>query len=226
MSQTIDNRIVELQFENKQFESGVEESLTTLEKLKKALKLDDAAKNLENFGKSTKNFNLNDIGAGVEKVSDKFSAFGAVGFTVIQRLTNAAIDLGKKFGSILTAPIEQAKSGGWTRAMNIEEAKFQIEGLGVAWDEVAEDINYGVQDTAYGLDVAAKACSQLLASGVQVGEEMKHSLRAISGVEAMTSSSYEEISPIFTTVAGQGVIMTRQLRQLEARGLNAADVLG
>ena len=52
MSQTIDNRIVEIQFENKQFESGVQESLSTLDKLKNALKFDDASKNLTDFSKN------------------------------------------------------------------------------------------------------------------------------------------------------------------------------
>ena len=139
---------------------------------------------------------------------------------------NLAGTLTKKVASLFTAPFKQMQTGGWTRALNIEEAKFQLEGLGVTWDKIKDDINYGVQDTAYGLDVAAKAASQLVASGVKVGDSMSHALLAISGVASMTSSSYEEISPIFTAVAGQGKLMTRQLRQLEMRGLNAAAVLG
>ena len=225
MSQTIDNRIVELQFENKQFEQGVEESLSTLDKLKKSLKFDDASKNLEAFSRSTKNFKLDHISDNVDNISSKFSSLGAIGFTAFQRLTNAAIDVGKKIGDILTKPLQQIQTGGWNRAKNIDQAKFQLEGLGIAWSKIEDDINYGVQDTAYGLDAAAKAAAQLAASGVQVGKSMKESLLAISGVASMTSSTYEDISPIFTTIAGQGKVMTRQLRQLEMRGLNAAAVL-
>ena len=46
MSKTIDNRVVQLEFDNQEFEQNAQESLTTLQKLKQSLKLDDAAKNL------------------------------------------------------------------------------------------------------------------------------------------------------------------------------------
>jgi tape measure domain-containing protein len=112
-----------------------------------------------------------------------------------------------------------------TRAQNIEQAKFQLEGLGVAWEDIQEDINYGVQDTAYGLDAAAKAASQLVASQVSLGDDMKTALRGISGVAAMTSSSYEEISQIFTRVAGNGRVYAEDLQSFSSRGLNAAATL-
>ena len=234
MSTQIENRVVEMQFENKQFEQGVQESLSTLDKLKNALNFKDSAKNLTEFSKATKNFNLNDIGTNVEKIGDRFSAMGAVGFTAMQRLTNAAIDAGSKIFSALNSPIQLMKTGGWARAMDIEDAKFQLKGLDVAWNKISDDINYGVADTAYGLDSAAKAASQLVASGVKFGETfgetgnspMAKALRGISGVAAMTNSSYDEISAIFTATAGQGKLMTMQLRQLEMRGLNAAATLG
>lgn len=226
MSSTIDDRIVSLEFDNKQFEQGVSESLNTLEKLKNSLELDDAGKSLSKISDEAKKIDLSHVSDSVDQLNERFSTLRLVGLMALSNLVDGAMNLAKKFASVLTAPIRQAASGGWNRALNIEEAKFQLEGLGVAWKDISEDINYGVQDTAYGLDAAAKAASQLVASGVKVGDSMKHSLLAISGVAAMTSSSYEEISPIFTTVAGQGKLMTMQLRQLESRGLNAAAVLG
>ena len=154
MSQTIENRIVEMQFENKQFESGVQESLSTLDKLKKSLKFDDAAKNLQDFGKNTRNLDVSGITSSIEKLNDRFSASGIAGMEVIRNLTNFAIEAGKKIASALAAPFEQIKSGGWKRAMNIEDAKFQLKGLDIAWETVADDINYAVADTAFGLDAA------------------------------------------------------------------------
>lgn len=234
MSNQIENRIVEMEFDNKQFEDGVKESLSTLDKLKKALNFKDAAENLESLGKATKNFDLNGIGEAVEKVGDKFSTFRLLGIHALANLVDAAMDTGKKMFSALAAPFNQAKTGGWNRAMNIENAKFQLEGLGVAWEEVAEDINYAVADTAYGLDAAAKAAAQLTASGVEFGEiygptgssPMAKALRGISGVAAMTNSAYEDISQIFTRIAGQGRVMATDLNSLAARGLNAAAILG
>lgn len=225
MSQTIENRIVEMQFENKQFESGVQESLSTLDKLKKSLKFDDAAKNLQDFGKNTRNLDVSGITSSIEKLNDRFSASGIAGMEVIRNLTNFAIDAGKKIASALAAPFEQIKSGGWKRAMNIEDAKFQLKGLGVAWETVADDIDYAVSGTAYGLDVAAKAASQLTASGIKAGDEMKAALRGISGVAAMGNTEYENISRIFTKAAGNGRVMADELNRISGFGINASATL-
>ena len=221
MTQTIDGRVVEMKFDNSDFEKNVAQSMSTLDKLKQALNI-DSAKSLQDIGKATKNFDLNGVGTAVETVQAKFSALQIVGYTALQEITKAALNLGT---TLIHKVLDPIKSGGMNRALNIEQAKFQLEGLGVAWKDIEDDINYGVKDTAYGLDVAAKAASQLTASGVTLGDEMKAALRGISGVASMTSSSYEEISPIFTTIAGQGKVMTMQLRQLESRGLNAAATL-
>lgn len=221
MTQTIDGRVVEMKFDNSDFEKNVAQSMSTLDKLKQALNI-DSAKSLQDIGKATKSFDLNGVGTAVETVQAKFSALQIVGYTALQEITKAALNLGT---TLIHKVLDPIKSGGMNRALNIEQAKFQLEGLGVAWKDIEEDINYGVKDTAYGLDVAAKAASQLTASGVTLGDEMKAALRGISGVASMTSSSYEEISPIFTTIAGQGKVMTMQLRQLESRGLNAAATL-
>lgn len=219
----VDERIVEMKFENHLFEKNVNTSIGTLEKLKNALKFNGVDKNLADLDKSVNSMDFSKLATGVDALNKRFSTMGIVGMTVIQDLTHAAENLGKK---LYSGVIGQIKSGGWSRATNLAQAKFQIEGLGHTWDEVSDSINTAVDGTAYGLDAAAKAASQLLASGVALGDEMTNSLLAISGVAAMTNSTYEEISPIFTTVAGQGKLMTMQLRQLESRGLNAAAELG
>ena len=47
MSATIDERVVEMRFDNKQFEDGVQTSMSTLERLRKSLNLEGATKGLE-----------------------------------------------------------------------------------------------------------------------------------------------------------------------------------
>ena len=216
MSQTIDDRVVSLQFDNDQFEQGVDESLKTLNKLKTSLKMDDAAKNLSSISKVADKVDL----SGVEKAFDSMQAKVSKKLSVFRLSLASAV--GNLFSGLVIDPLKQSITGGIARAENIEKAKFQLEGLGVAWSKIKPDIEHGVNDTAYGLDAAAKAASQLVASGVQVGDSMKKALRGISGVAAMTNTNYEEISPIFTKIAGQGKMMTQELRQLENRGLNTA----
>lgn len=220
MSTTVDNRVVQMKFNNQQFESNAKETLKTLEKLKTSLNFDGVARSLENgFANIERSISVSGIAANVDEISDRFSALGIVGQTMISNLTNKVLGLASSLSNIVLNPIVE---GGKRRALNIEAAKFQLEGLKVAWEDIEDDISYGVQDTAYGLDAAAKAASQLVASNVQLGDEMKSALRGISGVAAMTSSSYEDIANIFTTVAGNGRLMTEQLRMLSSRGLNAA----
>ena len=74
MSKTVDERIVSMQFDNKNFESNVKTSMGTLEKLKKSLKLTEAAKGLENVSNAAKKFDIKPMGNGVEAVKMKFSA--------------------------------------------------------------------------------------------------------------------------------------------------------
>lgn len=219
---SIDERVVRMQFDNKKFEAGVRESNKSLEELKKSLDMSGPKKGLAGFQSAANAFSLKGISDGVATLQDRISAFGAVGFTIIQNLTNAAIDFGKRMIGLVWDPLIE---GGKRRALNIEQAKFQFRGLGVDVEQAMSDALFAVQGTAFGLDEAAKAASQLSASQVALGDDMRTSLRAISGVAAMTNSSYEDTARIFTTVAGNGRLMGDQLNQISSRGLNAAATL-
>lgn len=225
-----DDRVVRMGFNNAQFEAGASKTMSTLDKLNEKLKLKGASEGSENLQKSFRDFDFSGIERGLNALEKRFSTMGIVSMNIVNKITDSTLASIKK---IEQATLGQIKAGGWARAMNIANAKFQIEGLGFEWQQIEDSINYGVKDTAYGLDAAATAASQLAASGVDFkktiktvnGQEltaMHKSLRAISGVAAMTNSSYEDIARIFTTVAGNGRLMGDQLLQLSSRGMNAA----
>lgn len=221
----VDERVVELRFDNKQFEQETAKSMSTLDKLKEKLQFKNAQSGAEQLQKAVANINVNPIVQGIDALETKISALGIAGKRVIENLVDWAMSGVQSIIHKLNAPINQIITGGKTRAQNIEQAKFQLEGLHVAWEDIEGDINYGVQDTAYGLDAAAKVASQLVASQVELGDEMKHALLGISGVAAMTNSTYEDVGRIYTTVAGNGRLMGEQLLQLSSRGINAAATL-
>lgn len=225
MSQTIDHRIVEMRFDNKQFEAGAKETMGTLGRLKEALKFSDSSKALEGLGKATKDIKLDGISAGIEALQNRFSTLGIVGMRVIENLTDGFMN---RLSSAVNFVTDSIVSGGIKRAMNIENAHFQLQAL--LKDEekvqaVMDNAMESVDGTAYAYDEAAKAASQFAASGIQAGDEMLGALKGITGVAAMTNSSFEDISRIFTTVAGNGRLMGDQLLQLSSRGLNAASTL-
>ena len=226
MSRTIDQKVVEMRFDNAQFEQNVKTSMGTLDNLKKSLNMDGATRGLENVNQAVNNMSFDKMASGIEALQDRFSTLGIIGMRVIQNLTDAAMSFINKGLNFVTEGIVQ---GGIRRAMNLENAHFQLQGL--LKDEtkvtaVMKNVQDAVDGTAYGLDAAAKAASQLAASGMVAGDDMFKALRGIAGVAAMTNSDYESIADIFTTVAGNGRLMGMQLTQLASRGLNAAATLG
>ena len=211
-----------MEFKNDQFEREASKTLSTLEALKQKLNNNFSTKGAEELNQAIKTVDVSPITKGLEAVQVQFSALQIAGKRVIENIVDAAMNAIGNVKNKLMGVVNQIKVGGANRAQNIENAKFMLSGLGIEWADIVDDINYGVQDTAYGLDAAAKVASQLVASNVTLGKEMQSSLRAVSGVAAMTNSTYEEIGHIFTSIAGQGKLMTMQLQQFSLRGLNVA----
>ncbi len=230
MSKKVDENVVEMRFDNKNFEKNVQTSLSTLDKLKQKLNLTGASKGFEDVNKAAKKVDFSHMENSLAALEKRFSVTGIMGMTFIQNMTNGLINLAKRASDFSIGGIVE---GGKSRATKIENARFQIKGLlGDAADAkeqleaIMKDVDYGVKDTAYGLDAAASVAAQLAASGMKAGEGMQHALRGISGVAAMTNSSYEDIGRIYTTIAGNGRLMGDQLLQLSTRGMNAAATLG
>ena len=225
MSTTIDERVVEMRFDNKNFEKNVQTSMNTLSSLKQSLKMDGATKGLENVDETARSVSFEKLLSGVESLQNRFSAFGIIGMRALENITDSMMNLAKKTISFLSNSIVQ---GGISRAMNLENAHFQLQGLLKDEDAVSavmKNVNDSVDGTAYSLDSAAKVASQFAASGMRAGDDMFTSLRAVAGVAAMTNSEYDDMGKIFTTIAGNGRLMGDQLLQLSSRGLNAAATL-
>ena len=230
---SIDERIVQMEFDNSLFDKNVESSIKALEKLNVALKMDGIDKNLSNISSSVNKMDFSKVESGIDSLQKRFSTLGIMTMTWTQDFARAIEGVvGNAIRSITSLPakaIAQIRSGGWSRATNIDQARFKIEGLfkddAEAWSKISKDIDYAVTDTAFGFDEAANAAAQLSASGVQMGDDMKHALLGISGVAAMTSSTYSEIAPIFTKVAGVGRLYATELNSLSFKGINAASTL-
>lgn len=225
MSRTVDERVVEMRFDNQQFEKNVQTSISSIQRLQSSLKMEGATNGLKSVEQAANAISLDNIASGVEALQNRFSVLGIVGMRAIENITDSVMRLAAKTANFLTEGIVQ---GGIKRAMNIENAHFQLQGL--LKDEkkvqaVMQDAMDSVDGTAYAYDSAAKAAAQFAASGMTAGEDMQSALRAITGVAAMTNSEYEGISQIFTTVSGNGRLMGEQLLQLSSRGLNAAATL-
>ena len=132
MSRTIDERVVSMQFDNKQFETNVRTSMSTLDKLKQSLNLTGSAKGLESISTAAKNVNLNPIGNAVETVKVKFSALEVMAVTALANITNSAVNAGKRIVSALT--IQPPKDG-------FAEYENQINSVQTIMANTGEDVS-------------------------------------------------------------------------------------
>ena len=225
MSQQIDKMQVDMYFNSSQFEQGVNKTISALDKLKNSLNFDGCIDSIDGVGDSINSIDFKGMANSIEAIEKRFSTMGIVGMAVLNNLTNTAVNFVKRgLGKVTDAVI----GGGTRRAFNIENARFQLQGLlndEKKVQDVMDDAMWSVTDTAYAYDEAAKAASQFAASGLESGEKMRSALAGIAGVAAMTNSEYEGIARIFTSVAGNGRLMGDDLLQLSSRGLNAASTI-
>ena len=159
MSRSIDERIVEMRFDNKQFEGGIRESLTSLSKLEEVLNKNISANSLDNINRAANEVNFSGLIKSVETISERFSTLGIVGMRVIENITDGLMNsLGKAISSVTNSIV----SGGIKRAMNIENAHFQLQGLiddETQVQAIMKQASDSVDGTAYSYDAAAKAAS-------------------------------------------------------------------
>jgi len=184
MSRSIDERIVEMQFNNRQFESGVKESLGSLDRLKKGLDLDGASKSLTGLGEAGRKFSLAGIAEGVDTIAGKFTTLGIIGVTAIQNITNKVIDLGLQIANSLT--LDQITAG-WTKyEQKTASVQTIMNATGKSIDEVngyLDKLMWFSDETSYGFTDMTAALAQMTSSGGDV----KNLLPLITGVANATA---------------------------------------
>ena len=236
-----DNRVEEAMlkftFNNTQFESGVKQSMSTLLNFRHTITDTLSAINgkaIEGLSNAFKGLNTHELASDVDTISKRFSTMGVIGTTVLQTLTQKAVNLGTSLIHKILSPINSIwgilTNRGWARAAGVKQAQFMIDNLGLSWAKAEPIIQDAVDGTRFGFDEAASAAAQLATSGVDFGDEMKGVLQAISNAASMANVEFSDMSNIFTTMASNGRVYSDQLRQFSTRGLNAtkalADYLG
>ena len=89
MAKNVDRRIVEMQFENKQFEKNIAKSTKSVEELKEAMDFEETSKGLENFSKAARFLDFSGLENNIQKLTDKFTGLGNVGEYVLSRIRNS-----------------------------------------------------------------------------------------------------------------------------------------
>ena len=88
MSTTVDERVVSMKFDNKQFEQNVQTTLSTVSELKRSLKFDGIGKGFDSITAAAKKCDVTSLSNAVEAVKVKFSALEVMAVTTLANITN------------------------------------------------------------------------------------------------------------------------------------------
>ena len=179
MSTSIDQRIVEMQFDNGQFERGAKQSIETLDKLDKSLDLRESAKNLTALSDAGKNFSLDGVANGIEVVQQKFTALEIMGITALQRITNQAITTGENLVKSLS--LDQIGQGFGKYEQKTTSVQTIVNATGESIDSVSEKLaklNWFTDETSYNFtDMIAN-----IGKFTSMGIDLDTSVTAMEGI--------------------------------------------
>lgn len=197
MSTTIDNRIVEMQFDNKQFERNAQTSLGTLAKLKQSLNLTGAAKGLENVNAAAKNCNLSPLHTAAETVGLKFNAMYTMADQALRNITNSAVNAGKRITSALTIqPVKMGFSEYETQIGAIQTILANTESKGSTLDDVnsaLDELNTYADKTIYNFTEMTRNIGTFTAAGVDLDKSVT-SIKGIANLAAVSGSTSQQAS--------------------------------
>ena len=197
MSTTIDERVVEMRFDNKQFESNVATSMSTLEKLKKSLNLTGASKGLEDVGAATKRVDMSGLGGAVDSVKAKFSALQVVGVTALANITNSAVNAGKSIIKSLTIdPVKTGFDEYETKMGSIQTILANTEHQGTTLNDVTaalDKLNLYADKTIYNFKEMTRNIGTFTAAGIDL-ETSVRSIQGIANLAAISGSTSQQAS--------------------------------
>lgn len=189
MSQTIDHRIVEMKFDNKQFESGAATTMSTLDKLKKSLDFSKIGDSFKNIDKAADKVDISGLDKAINGVQSKFSALEVMAITTLGNITNSFVNSAKRWVSAFT--IDPIKSGFQEYETQINAvqtilANTQKEGTNIKDVNAAlDELNYYADKTIYNFTEMTRNIGTFTAAGV----DLKTSVSAIQGIANLAAVS-------------------------------------
>ena len=197
MSTTIDSRVVEMRFDNKQFESNVQTSLSTLDKLKSSLNMNGATKGFEQIDNAAKKVNMSGLGNAVESVRLKFSALEVMAVTALSNITtqvlNTATNIAKEF---TLDPIMQGFSEYETQIGAVQTILANTSHQGTNLQQVnraLDELNTYADKTIYNFTEMTRNIGTFTAAGVDLQTSVD-SIKGIANLAAVSGSTSQQAS--------------------------------
>lgn len=197
MSRTIDERVVEMRFDNGQFERNVQTSMSTIEKLKQKLNFNGVGKGLENLGNAAKKVDMTSVSNSVDTLRLRFSALEVIGVTALVNIANAAMNTGVKIAKALTIdPIATGLSEYELQINSIQTILANTASKGTTLDQVNSalaELNTYADQTIYNFAQMTENIGRFTAAGVDLDTSVS-SIKGLANLAAISGSSATQAS--------------------------------
>lgn len=197
MSTTIDERVVSMQFDNKQFEQNVKTSQNTLSQLNKSLQLTGATKGLSEIDRAAKRMDFSSVGNSIDVLSGKISALKVMAVTALANITNSAVNAGKKIVSSLTIePVKTGLAEYETQINAVQTILSNTRSKGSTLEDVngaLDELNKYADQTIYNFTEMTRNIGTFTAAGVDLDKSVS-SIKGIANLAAVSGSTSQQAS--------------------------------
>lgn len=197
MSTTIDERVVSMQFDNKQFEQNVKTSQNTLNSLNKSLQLTGATKGLTDIDRAAKRIDFSSVGNGIDQLTGKISALKVMAITALANITNSAVNAGKKMVSSLTIePVKTGLAEYETQINAVQTILSNTRSKGSTLEDVngaLDELNKYADQTIYNFTEMTRNIGTFTAAGVDLDKSVS-SIKGIANLAAVSGSTSQQAS--------------------------------
>lgn len=223
---SIDERVVRMEFDNKQFESGVSTTMSTLEKLNDALKFRNATSGFDDIQKASASLNFAPLNDSIWQVQQNFSLLGEFARNIFDRISNSVIDLGSNIVRELTVAPIQAGFSEYELMMDSVKTIMASAGEreGKSIDDVMaylDELNTYADKTIYSFSDMTSSIGKFTNAGVDLDTAVK-AIQGISNEAAVSGANANEASRAMYNFAQ--AISTGSVKLIDWRSIEGANM--
>lgn len=186
MSREVDQRVVEMRFDNAQFEKNTRESIKTLDRLQDKLQFKDVDKGFENIEKAQRNVSFDEMEGALDTLKVKFNALDVMAVAALTNITNKIVNTGERLVKSLS--VDQVASGWNKYTEKTSNVQTIMNATGESIDNVNGYLNklmWYSDETSYSFSEMTSALSQMTAAG----GDIKKMIPMIMGIANATADA-------------------------------------
>lgn len=227
MSQEVDERVVEMRFDNAQFEKNVHQTMQSLEKLNDSLQLDGAEKGFEKISDASAKVDFDEIQGALDNLSGKFSAVEVMGVAALSHITRQAVDTGERLVKSLS--LDQVTSGWSKYAQKTASVQTIMNATGKSIAKVngyLSKLMWFSDETSYNFTDMTQSLGQLTASGGDI-EKVIPMIMGMANATAYAGKGASEFSRVIYNLNqsySQGYLSLMDWKSVELAGVATAEL--